>query len=395
MIELAKSDVCTGCGACAFKCPSHCISIQEDRYGTVLPVIDETSCIECHACEKVCPILDLPSLYSSTAAYAAWSTDPSERKTSASGGIAIEMYRYAIRQGFKAVGASQNEDFSVTLKIVPSIQELPPFKNSKYVFCNTREVFPEIREELNTGQKIIFIGLPCQVAAIRKLFQDNENLLLVDIVCHGATPFLYLKQHIDMISRQKGKTASRMSFRDPAFATCTYTFTLYDESNRCFYAKRTKDGDTYQFGYHRAVSYRENCFHCRFARPERVGDITLADYPGLGLSAPFPYSKENISMVLVNTEKGMDFMKQMAGQKHIFMLQRPLEEPFKRNSLLRSPSPKTKYRREFERGITTHQGNFEAAIASPLSHYTQDMKIRKLFSFPLRVARKMKNILLR
>ena len=106
MIELAKSDVCTGCGACAFKCPSHCISIQEDRYGTVLPVIDETSCIECHACEKVCPILDLPSLYSSTAAYAAWSTDPSERKTSASGGIAIEMYRYAIRQGFKAVGAS-------------------------------------------------------------------------------------------------------------------------------------------------------------------------------------------------------------------------------------------------------------------------------------------------
>lgn len=393
MVELVKSDVCTGCGACAFECLKHCISMQEDRYGTVLPVIDETSCVECHACEKVCPILELPSLYSPTAAYAAWSTDPSERRSSASGGIAIEMYKYAIRQGFKAIGASQNEDFSVTLKMVSTIEELPPFKNSKYVFCGTGEVFPEIREELKAGQKIIFIGLPCQVAAVRKLFKDSENLLLVDIVCHGATPLSYLKQHIDMLSKQLRKTVCRMSFRDPEFATRTFTFTLYDESGKCFYAKRTKDGDTYQFGYHRAISYRENCFHCLFARPERMGDITLADYSGLGLSVPFSYSKENVSMVLTNTDKGTGFMKQMTGKKHIFMVQRPLEEPFQKNVQLRHPSVKTKYRYEFERKVTEYQGHFELAIAEPLKHYNQDQKKQKLFSFPSRVIRKVKNIL--
>lgn len=62
MIKLATHDTCTGCGACAFKCPKHCISMQENAIGIVFPVIDADACIECHSCEKVCPILNLPEL---------------------------------------------------------------------------------------------------------------------------------------------------------------------------------------------------------------------------------------------------------------------------------------------------------------------------------------------
>lgn len=63
MVKLANFNACTGCGACAFKCPKGCISMQENKIGIILPHIDEGSCVGCHACEKVCPVLNevLPS----------------------------------------------------------------------------------------------------------------------------------------------------------------------------------------------------------------------------------------------------------------------------------------------------------------------------------------------
>lgn len=392
MVKLATHDACTGCGACAFKCPKQCISMKEDAVGQIYPLIDSTNCIECHSCEKVCPILNGPASYQSKKAYAAWSNDKEERRTSASGGIAIEMYKYAISNGWLVVGAVQNKDFSVSHKMVSTYEELAAFKNSKYVFSDAYAVFPEIRSALKDNRKVLFIGLPCQVAALRKLFRDDENLLLVEVVCHGTTPFSYLKQHIDMLSRQYGKTVTRMSFRDPY--TYTYTFTLYDEEGKLFYAKRTKDGDTYQFGYHRAVSYRENCYHCRFAKPERNADITIADYHGLGLSSPCIFSARKVSLILENTFKGSAFVDSLIHNRRIHAEQRPLEEPFKGEAQLRHPSLKNKYRLMFEKGIAASHGNFETAITKPFKRYNRDMRTATILSFPLKLARKIKNKIL-
>ena len=389
-INLAGHDVCTGCGACAARCPRHCISMQENGIGVVLPVIDADACTECHSCEKVCPVLDMPELHDSTVAYAAWSNDAEERRTSASGGIAMEMYRHAVGNGYAAIGASQNADFTVTHKLVSAAGDLSQFKNSKYVFSDAYAVFPEIRKTLKAGQKAIFIGLPCQVAALRKLFRDAENLLLVEVVCHGTTPYSYLKQHIDMLSRQCGKDAASMSFRDPYTYTYTFTFTLYDKEGVRFYAKRTKDGDTYQFGYHRAVTYRENCYHCRFARRERVADITIADYHGLGLCAPCAYDARNVSLILENTEKGSAFVEELLATGRIHADRRPLEEPFRGEAQLRHPSVKNRYRRMFEDEIAKSGGDFELAIKHPLDKYHRDLRVKGILTLPMKALHKIK-----
>ena len=117
--------------------------MREDSMGIVLPAIDTASCIECHRCEKVCPMLNEVEAHKPEKAYAAWSNDEEERRTSASGGIAIEMYKQAVRNGYTAIGASQNDDFSVTHKTVSTLEGLTPFKNSKYVFSDAYAVFPK------------------------------------------------------------------------------------------------------------------------------------------------------------------------------------------------------------------------------------------------------------
>lgn len=389
MIRLVSKDICTGCGACAFKCPHACISMQEDNMGGVFPHLDTTNCIECHACEKVCPIQNAVQGYEPQRAYAAWSNDEEERRTSASGGVAIEIYKYCLQKGYKAIGASQNEDFSVTHKVAYTNQELIPFKNSKYVFSEAFDVFPQIRELLKADEKLIFIGLPCQVAALRKLFNDHENLLLIEVVCHGITPLSFLRQHINFIESCEKQKAKNMSFRDPDTQTYTFTFTLYNENNERFYAKRTKDGDTYQYGYHRSISYRENCYNCHFARKQRVSDITLSDYKGLGKMAPCDYTQRKVSSLLCNTAKGTAFIDEFLKSNKIHADIRPTEEPIAGDPRLRMSTIKSKARLDFERAIQMNNGDFESTMREVIIKDTRRKHIQKLIKFPKKILRKL------
>ena len=379
------STTCTGCGTCSFVCPKKCISMQENDIGLVLPIINVESCISCHICEHSCPILNVPALLKPMTAYAGWSVDVEERKQSASGGIAAELYKFALMNGYNIVGASQNSDFSVTHKMTDSLTELPPFKNSKYVFSSVYNVFADIKQKLYQNKKVLFIGLPCQVAALKSLFVNNENLLLVDLVCHGVTPYSFLKQHIELICKQKKKVAKKMSFRDPQKHTYTYTFTLYDEKKQIFYSKRTKDGDSYQLGYHRAVTYRENCYHCLYAQSERCGDITLGDYHGLGTLSPCSFSDKKVSLILINSERGALFLNSLVELERIVVYERPLLEPLKNEPQLCSPSIKNKCRLKFEKNILINGGKFEKAMKGIVLEYN----FKNILLFPYRFIRKV------
>ena len=229
------------------------------------------------------------------------------------------------------------------------------------------------------------------MAAMRKLFGNEDNLLFVEVVCHGTTPVSYLRQHIDMLNRKTGNVAKRMSFRDPY--TYTFTFTLYNTDNQLFYAKRTKDGDTYQFGYHRAVSYRENCYHCRFAKPERNADITIADYHGLGLVKPAAYDAKKVSLILINNEKGKGFVDSLIAEQRIFAEERPLEEPLNGEAQLRHPSLKSKYRKMFEEDIEKYDGDFEKAIVRAQNKKVRKEKINKITALPKRAVKKIIKII--
>lgn len=287
-MELADKKACTGCGACAYVCPKKCISFKPDgASGISYPAIDDSLCINCGKCRTFCPALNPLEASKPMQAYAAWSSDKEERRTSASGGIAAEIYKYAIANGWMIVGAAFDDNFKVRLKLADNVEAIKDFKNSKYVFSSTVGVFKDIAGKLKAGYKIAIIALPCQIAAFKKVFHKYmDHLLLVDLVCHDTTPQSYLAQHIRHIESKCGEIASSMSFRDPSFSTDTFTFTLYNVSGYRFYSKRTKDGDGYQVGYHRMISYRENCCHCPFAKAQRVSDLTISDYKGLGVLVP-------------------------------------------------------------------------------------------------------------
>lgn len=49
-----KKEDCCGCSACANICPKSAINMEADELGFLYPRIDETKCIKCGLCKKVC-----------------------------------------------------------------------------------------------------------------------------------------------------------------------------------------------------------------------------------------------------------------------------------------------------------------------------------------------------
>lgn len=392
-MTICEKDKCTGCGACAYACPKDCIKMSENNIGITYPEIDDSKCVNCGKCKQVCPGNNTPKLNKPIKAYAAWSIDNEERRTSASGGIAAEFYKEACRQNFSVVGAAFDDDLSVTLQMTENQEDCLKFKNSKYVFCDAKGVYPQIKKALNENKKIMVIGLPCQIAAVKKLFPDNDNILTVDLVCHGVTPDKYLKQHISKIQNETKSEISQISFRDPLLGTEFFYFSAYDKSGKRAYAKQSFNGDTYNYGYHRTISYRENCYHCSYARGERVSEITLSDYHGLGKLAPCSFSEHKVSCILVHTEKGEEFVRALTVQEKIHAEERPIQEPINGDLQLQRPSAKSRGRMIFEKKIEQFNGDFERAIAVVMKKDSRKEKLRKFKGLPRKAVRKVRRSL--
>lgn len=377
MPKLAELNLCTGCGACAYKCPKSCITMQENEIGIIYPRINHTDCIGCHVCENICPVLNNVEYHKPISCYSAWNSDSIERNSSASGGVAAAVYKDLFSKGYSVVGALQRSDWRVVHKIASNSSDVKLFKNSKYAFSEAYDVYGQMEKLLKANKNVVFIGLPCQVAAMRKLFGKYTTLLLIDVVCHGNTPVRYLVEHINSLENLYKKKANRMSFRAPEKGTANYYFTLYDGEGNIFYSRRSVDGDTYNIAFHRAISYRENCYSCLYARSERVSDITLGDYHGLGKLKPCSYSENKVSVVLVNTDTGKNYINSLLNQSNLITAEeRPIEEPILGDSQLRHPSLKTRARLDFEKYIYTEKGHFENAMRKVI----RNTRIRDMIS---------------
>lgn len=344
---ICNHDKCTGCSACKEICPKQCITMQPDDLDALHPVVDESICINCGLCEKTCPNNRELSYKLPHKVWAAWSNDSDVRRTSASGGIACELYRYWIKNGGVATGVVYDRVEGCHFILLENESDIKAVQNSKYTFSDTAGIYKVVKQKLQAGISVLFIGVPCQVAGLYGfLKKEYDNLTTVDIICHGMPPATYLEQHIKSIEDKKKEYTHQLFFRDPKYYTYTYTFTLKNIKGKEFYNKKVLTRDNYQLGYHRALIYRENCYSCNYARKERISDLTIGDFSGLGRFAPFEYDKHNVSCILENTDKGAALLKKLKGV--LLMYERPACEAFEVEKQLKSPSAKHNGRYCFE-----------------------------------------------
>lgn len=384
MKNVCKLEKCTMCRACSEICPQKCIT-DTNKDGAWFMEINEEKCIQCGLCKNVCINEGSLNYNKAQSLFVGWSNNNDLRKKSASGGIAASLYGYALEKKQYICGVEFCNDFRARYYVTNNEHEIRKFLNSKYTFSDMAVCYKEIYQLLQNENEVLFIGLPCHVAAVVKFLEakkcSTELLTTVDIVCHGTPSPELLVDHIKYLENKYKFNATRCYFRDANFASKNYYFTLYGNSEKKpVYKKLVESDDCYQIGYHNAYIYRDCCYQCKFAKQDRMGDLSLFDSTGLGKVKRFNLSKDNTSFILVNTDKGMQLFKKLKNHDVISCEPRPLDEAYKYNGQLNKPSAGL---RSIEREMffaNLNKGmSFDEAATIAFHHQIKRNRIRRMF----------------
>ncbi len=334
MTTVCEENKCNGCMACIDKCPKNCISIHDSIFA-YNAVKDMDICINCGQCEKVCPNNN-PLVLSKSIDWKQGWAEENIRKTSSSGGVASAITKAFIESG-GYVASCLFRDGQFVFDITNDKEQANKFAGSKYVKSNPVGIYKKIQARLKTD-KVLFIGLPCQVAGLKKFIESRgkqENLYMIDLICHGTPSPKILEQFLKEYGYEL-RDLKNINFRNKS------DFGVKSESIQ----KLEKGRDPYLISFLNSVDYTENCYSCQFATRDRVSDVTLGDSWGTELKNE---ESKGISLILLQSEKGKELLKVAALELHDV----DYEKAVKANHQLNHPSVLRPERKVFLQMITT------------------------------------------
>lgn len=306
---------CCGCGACANICPKNAISMQEDKSGFIYPHINNDLCIKCKKCRTVCAFQNTEIKNNPLRTFAAVGKNPSVNRHSASGGIFASLAGQFIKNGGIVFGAAFDSNWKVNHIRADNTDSLKRIQGSKYVQSSTGKTFSEVKKLLDNGKKIFYSGTPCQIAGLYGfLGKDYENLITADLICHGVPNNRMLTEYIASIEKKENGKIKKFSFRDKSIGWGINGSVIIEKNNSRFKKKLWQSASPYLYYFSAGWIYRECCYECKYACEHRPADITLGDYWGIEKAHPEYLGKDGwnekngISVVIANTEKGVDFI---------------------------------------------------------------------------------------
>lgn len=380
MIRIEDKHKCCGCEACVQACPKQCIIFKEDEEGFSYPKVDDILCINCGLCEKVCPVINQANSRQPLQCLASKNTDEAVRTASSSGGIFTLLAENVIRQGGVVFGAKFNEQWDVVHDYTETIEGLVAFRTSKYVQSRIGNCYKQVRDFLKKGRQVLFSGTSCQIAALRLfLHHEYENLLTVDIICHGVPSPKVWRMYLEEIKRnvRKGENSvssplthliserdahgesiqiKSISFRDKRLGWKKYSFALTlakasaDGKQNTVLLSHIHKEDSYMKVFLRNINLRPSCYKCPAKAGKSGSDITLADFWGVEKHFPDFDDDKGVGLVLLNTRHGLEFYRCISTEDRLVLASSALaSNPSYYHSVKAHP-----YRQKFFRAINNN-----------------------------------------
>ncbi|MDM0859164.1 Coenzyme F420 hydrogenase/dehydrogenase, beta subunit C-terminal domain [Clostridium perfringens] len=382
MINITNKANCHGCHACQSICPKSCISMEEDEKGFWYPKVNKELCVNCNLCEKVCSVINIPKRSNKLSiAYACKNKDNNERLNSSSGGVFIELCKYVLNNNGVVFGAAFDKEFNVIHDWSETLDGCNKFRGSKYVQSKIGEVYKISKKFLDEGRVVLFTGTPCQIAGLDKyLMKKYENLILLDIACHGVPSPLVYRKYINNIKRMNKSKIKNINFRDKSTGWKNYKFKIEFECGE-FIQKNNEN--LYMNGFLQDLYLRDSCYQCKFKKPITSADITLADYWGIEKIHPDFDDDKGTSLILVNTEKGNNIFEIISND--IDNIKTDYEYAVKCNPSIIMPANYNKKIDKFFYDV--NKGNYD--LEKVIKNYTKVSFIRQ---FKRKVLKKLKGI---
>lgn len=311
----------------------------EDDYGFIYPQIDDSKCVECGACKKVCAFQGREEKSIVQNVYVAASKSKKDIIRSASGGIFYEAAKIVLEKNGVVYGAAmwrEQGKFIVRHKRITAIEDIKDLQGSKYVHCNAGDSYSQVREDLKAGKYVLFSGTPCQCAALRSfLHKDYDTLFIIDIICHGVPSLRFFNDYINTAFSNTDEICS-FKFRDKTIGWEMTARLEFKKKHKLIPGRLSSYFTLFLDGH----IYRDNCYSCKYASEHRPGDITIGDYWGFQREHPELLVKydiqKGISCIIINTDQGKILMDEL---KNVLSYnESTYTKVAKRNEQLKSPS---------------------------------------------------------
>ena len=359
MIKIKDKIDCCGCTACVERCPRSCITMQCDEEGFLYPHVFEQDCIGCGLCEKACPNLSENTSTPPLKVFAAYSKDEQIRKVSSSGGVFTVLAETVINEGGVVFGARFDSEWNVIHSYTETIEGLAAFRGSKYVQSIIGNSYKDAELFLKQGRKVLFSGTPCQISGLKHFLRKQyENLLTIDVICHGVPSPLVWKKYVEsmrpkgalcensVLSLKEKSVLTGLSFRDKRAGWRKYGFSVWagatkgSDENTVFPPKHSKkiiyeigQENVFLRGFLQNLYLRPSCHNCRFRNYKSGSDFTLADFWGVERVCGDWNDDKGMSLIIVKTQKAKEFLDEIKINSRLIN-EHDYEKAFKGNSSL-------------------------------------------------------------
>lgn len=349
--EKEKVD-CTGCQACKQVCPKNAIDMIEDEEGFLYPK-KNSNCIECGLCEKICPLQnEISNKTIEQEVYAGEYKDKDILRKSSSGGAFTAICKSFCDKNYVIFGAKFDSNFQVKHDYIEDINEIDIFRKSKYVQSDINNMYLKAREFLNKGKKVVFSGTPCQIAGLKSFLNNKEfeNLLCVDIICHGVPSAKVWNQYIKYVEKKYNSRIKDINFREKITKNniCNSKGIKIElENGKTIIEDNIKN--YYLRAFQRELLFRPSCKKCKFANSNRISDITIGDCWGINKIHPELDVHKGVSLIVINTEKGNKIKEKL--EEYMNLQKLDLNFAIKENAQFREPTKFHKNRDKFYKNI--------------------------------------------
>lgn len=273
--------------------------------------------------------------------YAAKHKDESIRMNSRSGGVFTAVSDYVLEHDGAIYGCVLTDRFEAKHIRATTKEDRDRMRGSKYIQSESAGCFNQVETDIMSGKPVLFTGTSCQVQSlihylrVKKVPETNmENLLSMDILCHGVPSVRVWKDYIcDIEKKHSGKCvdADFRNKKDYGWKRHIESLTL-----KGHLTTRQYNGDLFKRMFYSHEILRPACYECPYKTVSHGSDITIGDYWGIEKAAPGFNDDRGVSLVLINNEHGQQMFDRIADQLKLVStkiedsMQPALQKPFAR-----------------------------------------------------------------
>lgn len=348
MILVYEPQECCGCAACANICSQKAITMKPAKDGFLYPAIAAGRCTNCGLCRVVCRsrTSNMVKNGKPLATYAAINKDMNVLKSSSSGGVFTALASIVFEKKGVVFGCAFDNELNAEHICVDKREDLQKLQGSKYVQSSIRDAYNRVLDHLRSGRLVLFTGTPCQIGGLKAyLGADYSNLITADVICHGVPSQAFFKDYIGCLESELGGRVIDFRFRDKSCGSPGYIAKIVYKKNGMVLEKLMPWFTSYYYDYFlKGHILRDSCYECMYTHGSRPGDISIGDYWGVQTFHPELDTSNGVSLLLINTEKGMSLIEGLA--RMVSLVESTFEKAATQNAQLSHPPAKSSKRQK-------------------------------------------------